>query len=85
MERVSSKMSFTAAQISSSVTSTTSSTHSEAIRNGSAPICFTATPSANVPTCGSTTRLPAASAACNVGVSVGSTPITRVSGHNVLM
>ena len=85
MDRVSSKMSLIAAQISSVETSTTSSTQVRAIRNGSAPICFTATPSAKIPTCSRTTRSPAASAAWSVGVSSGSTPTMRVCGHSVLM
>ena len=58
MDRVSSKMSLIAAQISSVETSTTSSTQVRAIRNGSAPICFTATPSAKIPTCSRITRSP---------------------------
>src|SRR5215470_8792507 len=55
-------MSLIAAQISSVLTAITSSTHSRAMRNASAPICLTATPSANSDTLSSTTRSPAAAA-----------------------
>ena len=80
MPRVSSKMSLMAAQISSVLTSTTSSTRSRATRKVSAPIWRTATPSAKSPTWGSTTRSPAARARSRVGASSGSTPMMRTSG-----
>ena len=49
-ERVSSKTSLIAAQISSLVTRTTSRTVPSASENGSAPTSRTATPSAKIPT-----------------------------------
>ncbi len=83
-ERVSSKMSLIAAQISSVPTVTTSSTHWRAILNGSAPICLTATPSANNPTCANTTRSPARNAWFKQSASSGSTAITLISGRTNL-
>ena len=80
MPRVSSKMSLIAAQISSVPTRMTSSTRARAILKVSSPIVRTATPSAKRPTWGSSTRCPAASAACKVGASSGSTPMIRTSG-----
>ena len=55
---MSSNTSFSAAQVASVSTSTMSSTSFRAMRNVSLPTCFTATPSANSPTCGSVTRRP---------------------------
>ncbi len=81
IERVSSKTSFSAAQMASVSTTTISSTSSRAMRNVSTPTCFTATPSAKSPTCGRTTRRPAASERVIASESTGCTPITLISGR----
>ena len=80
--RVSSKMSLMAAQISSVVTSTMSSTSSRAMRKVSLPTWRTATPSAKRFTCGSITRRPALRDAAMALESTGSTPMTRVEGDS---
>mmetsp|Transcript_15590 Transcript_15590/g.20967 ORF Transcript_15590/g.20967 Transcript_15590/m.20967 type:complete len:434 (-) Transcript_15590:81-1382(-) len=80
-ERVSSNMSFRAAQISSFVTKTTSSTTSCATRNVSLPTIFTATPSANVSTCSSVTRSPSCKERNMASAPVGSTPMIRTPGR----
>ena len=82
--RVSSKMSWIAAQVSSVETVTTSSTYFCARRNGSAPTRRTATPSWKMPTRSSVTRSPAASEACMLAASSGSTPTMRISGYSDL-
>ena len=80
IERVSSKMSWIAAQTSSVVTTTISSTYCCASRNVSLPTRRTATPSAKIPTRSSVTRSPLASDACMLAASSGSTPTTRIDG-----
>ena len=81
IERVSSKTSFIAAQMASVSTRTISSTYCRTRRNVSLPTCFTATPSANRPTCASLTRRPAASERAIASESSGCTPITLISGR----
>ena len=78
--RVSSKMSFIAAQISSVFTVITSSTYSCNKRKGSVPIVFTATPSAKIPTEGKGTGFPAFKAACKQADSSDSTAMIFKSG-----
>ena len=81
MERVSSKTSFSAAQMASVSTRTISSTYCRTRRNVSLPTCFTATPSANRPTCASLTRRPASIERAIASESSGCTPITLTSGR----
>ena len=50
-------------------------------RNVSLPTCFTATPSANRPTCASVTRRPAASERAIASESTGCTPMILISGR----
>ncbi len=78
-------MSLIAAQISSVFAVITSSTVWRMMRKVSLPICATATPSAKMPTCDSTTRRFAFSAASRQAASSGSTPITRTEGRTYLM
>ncbi len=80
IDRVSSKTSLIAAQISSFDTRTISSTVACTIGNVSSPTSRTATPSAKMPTRSSVTRRPAASDWYIASASYGSTPITRTSG-----
>ncbi len=79
--RVSSKMSLTAAHISSVLTVMTSSTRSRITAKGASPTWATATPSANTPTWSSTTRSPLSRAALRLALSSDSTPITLISGR----
>ena len=81
MERVSSNTSLMAAQISSFVTRTTSSTVERATSNVCRPTVRTATPSAKMPTWSSVTRVPAASDWAMASASTGSTPMTAMSGR----
>mmetsp|Transcript_384 Transcript_384/g.733 ORF Transcript_384/g.733 Transcript_384/m.733 type:complete len:251 (+) Transcript_384:645-1397(+) len=81
MERVSSKISLMAAQISSVSTSTISSTTSWQIRNGSTPTIFTATPSAKVSTLSRRTLCPAIKLSCMAHAPNGSTPMILMSGR----
>ncbi len=60
IDRVSSKTSLMAAQISSFDTRTISSTEASTMGNVNSPTSRTATPSAKMPTRSSVTRLPAA-------------------------
>ena len=78
--RVSSNTSLIAAQISSFVTRTTSSTHARAIRKVVSPTWRTATPSAKIPTRSRLTRSPASSERCIASASKGSTPTTFTAG-----
>ena len=78
--RLSSKMSWIAAQISSVETRITSSTYCCASRNVSSPTRRTATPSAKMPTRSSVTRLRASSESCMLAASSGSTPTMRICG-----
>ncbi|MNL59634.1 hypothetical protein D3C87_1833780 [compost metagenome] len=84
MARMSSKMSLMAAQISSAVTVTISSSNSRQMRKVSTPTWRTATPSAKSPTWSSATGWPAAIAAFMLAASSGSTPITLISGRRNL-
>ena len=84
MERVSSKMSWMAAQISSVPTSTISSTSPRHRAKVSSPTRRTATPSAKMPTRSSVTRRPARSDSCMLAASCGSTPMTLTPGIEVL-
>ena len=82
--RVSSKTSLIAAQISSFVTRTTSSTQRRAIANVASPTWRTATPSAKIPTCSRRTRSPAWSERKMASDSNGSTPTTFTPGMSAL-
>jgi len=84
-----SKVSLIAAQISSVLTVTMSGStigpelsdlRRRTISNGKAPICATAVPSANKPTCGKITRSLASSAAFKHADSSYSTPMTFTCG-----
>ena len=85
MLRVSSKTSLMAAQISSLVTRTTSSTVCCAMANVCSPTSRTATPSAKMPTWSSVTRRPACSERYIASASNGSTPMICTSGRSALM
>ena len=78
--RVSSNTSLIAAQISSFVTRSTSSTVRCAIAKVWTPTSCTATASAKMPTWGSRTRRPASRERAIASASKGSTPITFTSG-----
>mmetsp|Transcript_24540 Transcript_24540/g.40658 ORF Transcript_24540/g.40658 Transcript_24540/m.40658 type:complete len:207 (+) Transcript_24540:1059-1679(+) len=80
MARVSSKQSRTAAQISSCVTVTISSTSSLQMRKTSGPIRVTAAPSTKCEGSGVLTRWPPSSDCCTRLFSSVSTPITLVDG-----
>ena len=84
MARVSSKISFTAAQISSVLTVIISSTQVLAMRKGISPTCLTATPSANRPTESKIILSLAFNASVMQAASSGSTPITLVCGETCL-
>ena len=79
-QRVSSKMSWMPAQISSVSTQTISSTRSRARRKVSSPTRRTATPSAKVPTRSSATRSPACSESRIAVESAALTPMMRMRG-----
>ncbi len=79
-ERVSSKTSLIAAQISSFDTRMTSSTLACTIGKVSVPTSRTATPSAKMPTRSRLTRRPASIDRYIASASNGSTPITLTSG-----
>mmetsp|Transcript_60151 Transcript_60151/g.137965 ORF Transcript_60151/g.137965 Transcript_60151/m.137965 type:complete len:224 (-) Transcript_60151:543-1214(-) len=82
--RVSSKQSRTAAQISSLLTVTMSSTSSSHSRKTSGPICVTAAPSTKCDGSGTSTRWPARRDCCSKLLSAGSTPMTLVVGMTCL-
>ena len=84
MERVSSNTSLIAAQVSSVSTRMISSTSCWHRRKVSLPTCFTATPSANRPTCARRTRRPALSERAMASESTGCTPMIRISGRRRL-
>ena len=80
MARESSKQSRTAAQISSLLTVTRSSTSSLQMRKTSGPICATAAPSTKWPGSGRETRCPLSKLRLSTSLSEGSTPMTLVPG-----
>mmetsp|Transcript_22766 Transcript_22766/g.51347 ORF Transcript_22766/g.51347 Transcript_22766/m.51347 type:complete len:238 (-) Transcript_22766:658-1371(-) len=80
IERVSSKMSLIATQISSVSTRMTSSTRSRAMRRVSVPVVLTATPSAKVSTLSRTACAPVRSDSNMALAPSGSTPMINTSG-----
>jgi len=81
IERVSSNTSWIAAQISSVLVSTISSTWPRHSAKLSSPTRRTATPSAKIPTRSSVTRRPALSESCIPAASSGSTPMIFTPGY----